>query len=77
MNIACNQLEDMLYKKEKRKDYVLKKWEESKKLPRKKKKQRRKELQLEWDIYNMKLFGFGDEELFNILKGLRNLNRGV
>ena len=39
---------------EQEKERILDAWEESRKLPRKKKKQRRKELTLDWAIANWK-----------------------
>ena len=38
--------------REERKELILKRWEESKKMPRKKKKKIRKELLLDWSIAN-------------------------
>lgn len=42
--------------RESRKEQILEKWEDSKKLPRKKKKQLRKELNIDWQIANFDVF---------------------
>jgi hypothetical protein len=44
------------YMREERKSQILQKWEESKKLPRKKKKQLRKELNIDWQLANFDVF---------------------
>jgi hypothetical protein len=44
------------------KERILKEWEETKNLPRKKKKQRRKELRLDWSIATYDIFGMWEED---------------
>ena len=58
--MAIGQYEVTKMAQEKWKDRIIKEWEESKKLPRKKKKQKRKELLLDWT--------FASYDPFNILK---------
>jgi len=48
--MGLSMMADMEARNEQWKDEILQKWEDSKKLPRKKKKQRRKELLLDWSI---------------------------
>ena len=48
--MGVSMMEDMKTQSEERKEEILIKWEESKKMPRKMKKRVRKELQLDWSI---------------------------
>ena len=50
--MGMSMMEDMKTQSEERKELILQKWEESKKMPRKMKKRVRKELQLDWSIAN-------------------------
>jgi hypothetical protein len=48
--MGMSMMEDMKTQSEQRKEEILIKWEETKKMPRKMKKRVRKELQLDWSI---------------------------
>lgn len=48
--MGMSMMEDMKTQSEERKELILQKWEESKKMPRKMKKRVRKELLLDWSI---------------------------
>lgn len=48
--MGMSMMEDMKTQSEERKELILSKWEESKKMPRKMKKRVRKELLLDWSI---------------------------
>ena len=50
--MGMSMMEDMKTQSEERKEQILIKWEETKKMPRKMKKRVRKELQLDWAIAN-------------------------
>ena len=50
--MGFSMMEDMKTQSEERKELILQKWEESKKMPRKMKKRVRKELLLDWSIAN-------------------------
>jgi len=48
--MGMSMMEDMKTQSEERKEQILQKWEETKKMPRKMKKRVRKELLLDWSI---------------------------
>ena len=48
--MGMSMMEDMKSQSEERKELILQKWEESKKMPRKMKKRVRKELNVDWAI---------------------------
>jgi hypothetical protein len=50
--MGLSMMEDMKTQSEQRKEEILVKWRETKKMPRKMKKRVRKELQLDWAIAN-------------------------
>ena len=50
--MGMSMMDDMKTQSEERKEQILIKWEESKKMPRKMKKRVRKELLLDWSIAN-------------------------
>lgn len=50
--MGMSMMEDIKTQSEERKEQILQKWEESKKMPRKMKKRVRKELLLDWSIAN-------------------------
>jgi len=50
--MGMSMMEDMKTQSEQRKEEILTKWEESKKMPRKMKKRVRKELNVDWAIAN-------------------------
>ena len=50
--MGMSMMEDMKTQSEERKEQILIKWEESKKMPRKMKKRVRKELNVDWAIAN-------------------------
>ena len=50
--MGMSMMEDMKSQSEQRKEEILIKWEESKKMPRKMKKRVRKELNVDWAIAN-------------------------
>lgn len=50
--MGLSMMEDMKSQSEQRKEEILLKWEETKKMPRKMKKRVRKELQIDWAIAN-------------------------
>ena len=50
--MGMSMMEDMKTQSEQRKELILTRWEESKKMPRKMKKRVRKELLLDWSIAN-------------------------
>jgi len=50
--MGMSMMEDMKTQSEQRKEEILIKWEESKKMPRKMKKRVRKELNVDWAIAN-------------------------
>ena len=56
LGMVLDQIDKMDEAKETFRDRVIKEWEESKKLPRKKKKAKRKELLLDWGIANWEPF---------------------
>jgi len=56
LEMALNQIEQIDEAKESFKERILKDWEETKNLPRKKKKAKRKNLNLQWQIANYEPF---------------------
>lgn len=70
MSIGLRMMENMQTQSEKRKEEILIKWEETKKMPRKMKKRVRKELQLDWSIANWDIFeGMGvSTSTYEVLK---------
>ena len=50
--MGMSMMEDMKTQSEQRKELILTRWEESKKMPRKMKKRVRKELNVDWAIAN-------------------------
>lgn len=54
--MGMSMMEDMKTQSETRKEEILAKWEESKKMPRKMKKRVRKELNVDWAIANWDIF---------------------
>lgn len=70
MATGLRMMENMQTQSEKRKEEILIKWEETKKMPRKMKKRVRKELQLDWSIANWDIFeGMGvSTSTYEVLK---------
>ena len=63
IDIAMNEMASLRISQELWKDRLKKEWEETIKMPRKMKKQRRKEIELDWQMANYDPFGWNKVDI--------------